>query len=1195
MKKHLLIALLAAALATTMVACGGDDPSKETEGDTTPDSVIDTLGDTDGESDPAPVESGTETPETAPPDTKAPETTPPETTPPETTPPETKPPETKPQETTPAVPEDPNAPVAIFDADALNSTDAASGIESMTRTDDYLSILPSTADPHYTPIRSEDGARFVVIKYRAFNAEGMSIQIYPGSVGEAPSDDSNSLRTPAIDDGAWHLAIFDTATIDPALYDGSYMSYLRFDPLDCDYILNDAGEPYKEGSTWVRYPKPDGATIDVQYIAFFHTEEAALLYDAKPSFVSSAEDIADCVAVGGSGVEATYNEEDDFTTVTVTALDPQFMVINPGSISELSGKFVALRYRTEASDAGAEFFIGSGGGPAPGTTEVNFRYQNDGDWHLLVVDASEVPDLTGYIHFLRYDIFHKGAGEGENLSLDLRYIAVFDTAEQAIAYDKALYPIPENSESFKSDLAGQTEGTGLDASDLLDGFLPELPVGENLVKTVNGTLLYQLNGISDLLGTTDGAYFFKVNMLTANANSAMVVRGNGVMNSDEVIEKFNPDGGIYKINNFYETDGAGAFGGSGVFVRLDGGMLHILIKTYDPAAVSRVKNVSFSTEAPGTELCIVDDGSVLHLLVDGKKYAEIDLAGKQTYADIQEINCSVSNVFAKTATVNLADGAEHVVENTLVSSTFVGNIALAVRAGEIQFTAVEYGPASAVSIPAMEATVNRVNVAEGKPATADSVENETNIPANATDGDLATRWGAFPTGVANLTIDLLYPYTIDQIYVHYENSVLPHTVAVSVDGVDYKTVYESPSRSGGELIIRFEATEVRYIRFTREGEAPEGQNWFSIYEVKALAPVPADEEPVLWDVNKDIVLHQSFDELRQNGTGASVFTPGQSASWDNKAVLSADITSLYYHGWVALKGAPGQLGYQIDDLAPVYSDAFMTAAEQGVLDAAATLSPDAVFRTAVSIDLSGLYEAHTVKVFYKNTLGQTVILCEFAVELPARVKPAHGYVTDGLVSLYNQHNLGADATTWWDNAGDNDMTIQLSESSYLAADGLHTAGTKHYFPEAIVDVVNGNAFTVELLFGDFVSIGENYNTFLNSQNDNFALFRRLSDDVLEFKFAANSGTERHKIPGAEALLPNSLITVTYTVGGECVIYVNGVAAATKASPSAMGADNLFIGQTGTKDFRAVYQSIRFYDRALSADEVLANAKADAKA
>ncbi len=266
-------------------------------------------------------------------------------------------------------------------------------------------------------------------------------------------------------------------------------------------------------------------------------------------------------------------------------------------------------------------------------------------------------------------------------------------------------------------------------------------------------------------------------------------------------------------------------------------------------------------------------------------------------------------------------------------------------------------------------------------------------------------------------------------------------------------------------------------------------------------------------MNKDIVLHQSFDELRQNGTGASVFTPGQSASWDNKAVLSADITSLYYHGWVALKGAPGQLGYQIDDL----------------------------------------------------------------------------------VSLYNQHNLGTGATTWWDNAGDNDMTIQLSESSYLAADGLHTAGTKHYFPEAIVDVVNGNAFTVELLFGDFVSIGESYNTFLNSGNDNFALFRRLSDDVPEFKFAANSGSERHKIPGAEALLPNSLITVTYTVGGECVIYVNGVAAATKASPSAMGANNLFIGQTEAKDFRAVYQSIRFYDRALTAAEVLSNAQSDGKA
>ncbi len=213
----------------------------------------------------------------------------------------------------------------------------------------------------------------------------------------------------------------------------------------------------------------------------------------------------------------------------------------------------------------------------------------------------------------------------------------------------------------------------------------------------------------------------------------------------------------------------------------------------------------------------------------------------------------------------------------------------------------------------------------------------------------------------------------------------------------------------------------------------------------------------------------------------------------------------------------------------------------------------------------------------------------YAYEYGADVVPDIKYVTDGLVSLYQ----GGTGNVWEDVVGSNDVTLTLDANNTLTESGLQVKTAQHYFPQAIVDLVNGQTFTVEILFGDFECLGTSFNTFMNSSNDNFALFRRVSTDELEFKFAGNGGTERHKIPGAQALLPNSLITVTYTVGGDCVIYINGEKAAVKSSPKVMGATDLYIGHLNAdKDFNALYRSIRFYNVALTADQVLANAIVD---
>ncbi len=229
--------------------------------------------------------------------------------------------------------------------------------------------------------------------------------------------------------------------------------------------------------------------------------------------------------------------------------------------------------------------------------------------------------------------------------------------------------------------------------------------------------------------------------------------------------------------------------------------------------------------------------------------------------------------------------------------------------------------------------------------------------------------------------------------------------------------------------------------------------------------------------------------------------------------------------------------------------------------------------------------------FYDRALSEEEIIANAMAD--GKISISDRYVNDGLVTLYSGLYHGTDSAVWEDLVGENDFTVNIDENNYFTADGLRAEGVKHNLPTPIVDVVNGNAFTVELLFGEFESLGTTFNTFLNSSNDKFALFRRVGPDQIEFKFAGNAADQRHKIDNGLDLLQNALISVTYEVGGNCCIYVNGELMAEKPSPSVMGADDLYISHDDpTKTFDTTFKSIRFYNRALTEKEILANAKAD---
>ncbi len=273
MKKLLIIALLALAVMLTMVACNtGDDPAND---DTSTDSV---AAESSFETD---SENGTD--ESAETQSDSESVTDSET-------------ETETETESETETEDPYAPTEFYSADWLVGMDNINPNEGTNEpvldpTGTYVTITPLTNDYYYYPLGSYfDGDRYVSIKYRTDNADGMSMQIYIGS--DTIHNDNDMLKLPVEADGEWHLAVFDAMLVNdqeiditgqtgtPGYYDGSFVSFFRFDPLDCDYILNDEGMAWKdENDVWVRWDKPEGAYIDVEYIAFFDSMEKAYLYE----------------------------------------------------------------------------------------------------------------------------------------------------------------------------------------------------------------------------------------------------------------------------------------------------------------------------------------------------------------------------------------------------------------------------------------------------------------------------------------------------------------------------------------------------------------------------------------------------------------------------------------------------------------------------------------------------------------------------------------------------------------------------------------------------------------------------------------------------------------------------------------------------------------------------------------------------
>ena len=134
------------------------------------------------------------------------------------------------------------------------------------------------------------------------------------------------------------------------------------------------------------------------------------------------------------------------------------------------------------------------------------------------------------------------------------------------------------------------------------------------------------------------------------------------------------------------------------------------------------------------------------------------------------------------------------------------------------------------------------------------------------------------------------------------------------------------------------------------------------------------------------------------------------------------------------------------------------------------------------------------------------------------------------------------------------------------------------------------------MFGDLTVTGTNWGTLANCNNDAYSLFYLVSGGniVLKNNGASANARPTYTLPGGFADLANKTVSVTFENGVASKIYIDGVEVASAVPTAALTiGDNFFFGHSdATKSHTTEYVAMRFYSRALTADEIAQNVAAD---
>jgi len=970
MKKSLIAVLILMLVLVTAVACAPTNEPPETEGETTISEET-TIGgahteatsDTEKETE---TEAEVETDAITEPDTDAGSSSETESI-------------TEP-ETDPAPEVDPAAPVDIVDAEEL-SVNAANGnqmaAEKITEYGfSFVRLTTDGADPYFyavAPGQKQVLPQYMAIRYRTNSATGG--QFFVGS-GDGPSGNGDSFNITWNGNGQWNLMVVDLMTTGISSLSDGIINYVRLD------FFIDAGS--------------EGDYFDVEYVAFFNTAEYASEYDIQTHKYPLYVYVADECGV----VNVSFDELDIVVDDTVVA-----DVFAPGAsagwdhVATLTKEVDSLRFWGWTSVKGE---LGQ------------FGYQIDGGTPIFD-DAFAVAPEAG---------LEAAVGVGTTCDAASRMAVYIDvstlegrhtvaplyknSAGVIVAMEEFVVVKPESAKdienTFVSDIATQTEGTAIDQTDLKNYFTMNMPTGQSLVVAHGDGLAYNMSAINEMLANVNGKYFIQANNVFSDGDGWMFVRGYQVVNSDAIIEAFDPNAGLYKINNFYETDGQGGAGGAGIYARVNNGVLEIRIKVYNSEATTRVGNKQYSIPVSGTELTMADNGDIVSIYVDGYQYATIELKETVTYPDIKIENASPKNTFAGKAIVTLANGAVETLTNTLVADSCDCQIGVVARAGNFKFTSIEVNAYSKLQTadsgyPAWDADKNIV-------AHLSFDELKTQVNGVDKDGIFTPGWAHTWNNIAEVShsVDSLkfwgwagvkgeigqFGFQIgnnapvfDAIFaVEAESGLLD--VALGMPGV------ENASRMAVIVPVSqiTEDTDVQILYKNADGEIVllhKFQVRISAYVFPEEPVTPTESLYGKYSARGDLVAGHSFDEL-DTRTGSdkvgAIFSPGGSAFWNRNANVVPPVDTLRYWGWISVIGEFGELGYQFDGEDAVFDASFAVAAEDG-LGAAVGVGVvcDAVSRVEVLVPVGELSGTNHVDILYKAPDGTIVSLFKFVINI----------------------------------------------------------------------------------------------------------------------------------------------------------------------------------------------------------------------
>ncbi|MBN1383402.1 MAG: discoidin domain-containing protein [Elusimicrobia bacterium] len=184
-----------------------------------------------------------------------------------------------------------------------------------------------------------------------------------------------------------------------------------------------------------------------------------------------------------------------------------------------------------------------------------------------------------------------------------------------------------------------------------------------------------------------------------------------------------------------------------------------------------------------------------------------------------------------------------------IKLTEVAKIEFGVAAGEGGKGKVYFDEFTLVPVSASESTINMK-------ASASSSENNSNIPQNAVDGDMQTRWASEFSDPQWLEVDMEKTVKLIGVTLYWEAAYAKaYDVLISKNGSEWTNVYTTNESDGNKDDIYFKKTDARYLKIVGKERATD---WgYSLFEVK---PKQLDEKIKLTasSVKKP---HSPFDAL----------------------------------------------------------------------------------------------------------------------------------------------------------------------------------------------------------------------------------------------------------------------------------------------------------------------------------------------